>query len=87
MSKCAYEVHEYADTADEVPFCQVHECYAPIDTEDSDPCPLAEAEAAIQRVRDWLDNAGFPADTESPYGQGYYHAMADARRALDGDGG
>ena len=43
-----------------------------------------KAEAAIQRVWDWLDNAGFPLDTESPYGQGYHHAMNDTRRAIDG---
>ena len=39
----------------------------------------------IERVRDWLDNAGFPADTTSMYARGYNDAMNDARRALQGE--
>ena len=35
-------------------------------------------------VRRWLDNAGFPDDTEARYAQGYNDAMNDVRHIFGG---
>ena len=43
------------------------------------------AEQHLDGVRKWLDNAGFPDDTEARYAQGYNDAMNDVRRIVGGD--
>jgi hypothetical protein len=42
------------------------------------------AEAILATVRDYLDNAGFPDDTEVRYAQGCNDVLNDLRRILSG---
>lgn len=42
------------------------------------------AEAILATIRDYLDTAGFPDDTEVRYAQGCNDVLNDLRRILDG---
>jgi len=45
---------------------------------------LWKAEATLEQVRRYADNAGFPDDTEVRYAQGCNDVLNDVRRILDG---
>jgi hypothetical protein len=47
---------------------------------------LIDAEAAIQRVRDWCERGHYAPDTLSEWQRGFLTARREVRAILDGDG-